>query len=137
MSPEPIAPAPRTIGPLGVADFVRYSGASGDFNPLHYDEAHARAAGFDSVFAQGMFSAGLLGSYAADWLGPAALRSFGVRFVDVVWSGDSVTCAATVTRTYVESGEQRVDVELSATRQTGAVAARGSATFALTPDTVT
>lgn len=55
MTSEPVAPAPRTIGPLGVADFVRYSGASGDFNPLHYDEARARAAGFDSVFAQGMF----------------------------------------------------------------------------------
>ena len=79
-----------------------------------------------------MFSAGLLGSYAADWLGPAALRRFGVRFVDVVWRGDSLTCAATVTRTYVKDGEQRVDLELSATRQTGAVAARGSATFTVT-----
>ena len=58
-APAPIAvgdaPAPRVVGPLSVADFVRYAGASGDFNPLHYDETIARAAGFESVFAQGMF----------------------------------------------------------------------------------
>ena len=68
--PSPTA-TPRTVGPLGVADFVRYAGASGDFNPLHYDEATARAAGFRSVFAQGMFSAGVLGAYVADWFGAA------------------------------------------------------------------
>jgi acyl dehydratase len=128
------AAPPRTTAPLTVADFVRYAGASGDFNPLHYDEAHARGAGFASTFAQGMLSAGLLGSYVADWLGPAGLRRFQVRFVDVVWPGDSLTSAATVTRAYDRDGERLVDVELSATRQTGAVAVSGTATFALIDD---
>ena len=41
-----------------LTDVVRYAGASGDFNPLHHDEAAARAAGMDGAFAHGMFSAG-------------------------------------------------------------------------------
>ena len=126
-----VAP-PRSIGPLGVADFVRYAGASGDFNPLHYDEAHARSSGFPSPFAQGMLSAGLLGSYVADWLGPDGVRRFQVRFVGIVWPGDTLTCSATVTRAYEQDGEARVDVAITATRQTGDVAVRGTATFALT-----
>ncbi len=132
-APEPIAvgaaPAPRVVGPLSVADFVRYAGASGDFNPLHYDEMIARAAGFESVFAQGMFSAGVLASFAADWLGADSVRRLQVRFLDVVWPGDTLTCAATVVRSYVHEGEQRADLELICTRQTGAQAVRGVATF--------
>ena len=49
----------RDIGPLTRQMFVRYSGASGDLNPMHYDDEFARSAGHPSVFAQGMFSAGV------------------------------------------------------------------------------
>jgi acyl dehydratase len=122
---------PRTIGPVGVADFVRYAGASGDFNPMHFDAAQARAAGFESVFAQGMFTAGLLGSYAADCFEPAALRRLHVRFVSVVWPGDVLTCAASAGPEYEAGGERRVDVGLTCTRQTGEVAVRGTAAFAI------
>jgi acyl dehydratase len=134
-APEPLAvgdaPPPRVVGPLSVADFVRYAGAAGDFNPLHYDEAIARAAGFESVFAQGMFSAGVLASFAADWLGADAVRRFQVRFVEVVYPGDTLTCAATVVRCYGDGdgGERRADLVLTCTRQTGALAVRGEATF--------
>ena len=125
-------PPPRTVGPVGVADFVRYAGASGDFNPLHYDDAIARAAGFRTVFAQGMFSAGVLGAYVADSFGAASVRRFNVRFVDVVWPGDALTCAAIITREYDEAGERHVDVELTCTRQTGELAVRGTATLVVT-----
>jgi acyl dehydratase len=126
-------PEPRTIGPIGVADFVRYAGASGDFNPLHYDPTQARAAGFESVFAQGMFTAGVLGSYAGDCLGPEALRALQVRFVSVVWPGDVLTCSATVVREYDEGDERRVELALRSVRQTGDVAVEGTATFAIGP----
>lgn len=125
------AAEPRAVGPLAVRDFVRYAGASGDFNALHYDEAYARAAGFPSVFAQGMFDAGVLASYAAAWLGPAGVRRFHARFEEVVWPGDTVTCKGEIVRKYEESGERRVDVVLQCARQTGEVAVRGEATFAL------
>lgn len=122
---------PWRVGPVDVADFVRYAGASGDFNRLHYDEGYARAAGFPSVFAQGMFDAGVLAAYAAAWLGPEGVRRFQARFVEVVWPGDTLTCTGEIVRRYVEGEERRVDVDLVCARQTGEVVVRGSATFAL------
>lgn len=123
--------APWTVGPVDVRDFVRYAGASGDFNPLHYDAEHAREAGFPSVFAQGMFDAGVLAGFAATWLGAAGVRRFHVRFVAVVWPGDTLTCTGAVTGRREEAGEALVDVELACATQTGEVVVRGSATFAL------
>lgn len=132
--PENAAVSPAhagwTVGPVDVGDFVRYAGASGDFNRLHYDEAYARAAGFSSVFAQGMFNAGVLASYVVEWLGAREVRQFNARFVDVVWPGDMLTCGATMARRYVDRGEPRVDVNLVCARQTGELVISGSATFA-------
>ncbi len=65
---------PRTYGPLTRTDFVRYQGASGDFNPIHHDETFAKASGFPTVFSVGMLQAGILASFATDWLGAANVR---------------------------------------------------------------
>lgn len=126
-----VAADPWTVGPVDVADFVRYAGASGDFNRLHYDQDYARAAGFPSVFAQGMFDAGVLAAYAVAWLGPGGVRRFQARFVEVVWPGDTLICTGEIVRKYVEANERRLDVDLICARQTGEVVVRGSATFAL------
>jgi len=48
-------------------NFVRYAGASGDFNPVHYDGPYAKAAGYPSVFGQGMFTAGIASRAATNW----------------------------------------------------------------------
>ena len=125
------AAEPWSVGPLDVADFVRYAGASGDFNRLHYDDAYARSAGFPSVFAQGMFQAGVLGAFVTTWLEPRGVRRFQVRFVEVVWPGGILTCTGQVTSKYLHDDEQRVDVDILCRRQTGTVVVRGSATFAL------
>jgi acyl dehydratase len=122
------APA-RDFGPLTRQMFVRYAGASGDLNPMHYDDQLARSAGYPSVFAQGMFSAALLAGFATDWLGAENVRRFGVRFREQVWPGDVLTCSGTVTAVSAEPGADRVSVELTATRQTGGVAIAGSADF--------
>ncbi|MCV7205699.1 MaoC family dehydratase N-terminal domain-containing protein [Mycolicibacterium peregrinum] len=111
--------------------FVRYSGASGDLNPMHYDDELARSAGYPSVFAQGMFSAALLAGFATDWLGAPAVRRFGVRFREQVWPGDVLTCAGTVVAVSEEGDVDRVSVELTATRQTGGVAITSTAEFAV------
>jgi acyl dehydratase len=120
---------PWSVGPVDVADFVRYAGASGDFNRLHYDELYARSAGFPSVFAQGMFQGGVLAGYAAAWLGPRAARRFWMRFVDVVYPGDTLTCTGEVVDKYFEDGEQRITVDLRCRRQTGDVVVQAAATF--------
>jgi acyl dehydratase len=120
---------PREFGPLTRQMFVRYAGASGDLNPMHYDDELARSAGYPSVFAQGMFSAALLAGFAADWLGARNVRRFGVRFREQVWPGDVLTCSATITDVSEEADADRLTVELTATRQTGGVAITGTAQF--------
>ena len=122
------APA-RKFGPLTRQMFVRYAGASGDLNPMHYDDQLAQSAGYPSVFAQGMFSAALLAGFATDWLGAGNIRRFGVRFREQVWPGDVLICSGTVVAVSAESDADRVSVALTATRQTGAVAITGTAEF--------
>ena len=125
------APA-RDFGPLTRQMFVRYAGASGDLNPMHYDDQLAQSAGYPSVFAQGMFSAALLAGFAADWLGAGNVRRYGVRFREQVWPGDVLTCSGTVTAVTAEPEGDRSSLELAATRQTGGVAISGIAEFLIT-----
>ncbi|MDT5069506.1 MAG: hypothetical protein QOK02_5661 [Mycobacterium sp.] len=120
---------PREFGPLTRQMFVRYAGASGDLNPMHYDDELARSAGYPSVFAQGMFSAALLAGFVTDWLGAGNIRQFGVRFREQVWPGDVLTCSGSVTAVCEASDADRLTVELTATRQTGGVAIIGTAQF--------
>lgn len=135
MSPAVIevgATAPkRDFGPLTTQMFVRYSGASGDLNPMHYDDAFARKAGYPSVISQGMHQAALLATFATDWLGPDNVRRYMVRFKDQVFPGDVLTCTATVTAIEDRSEGRIATVELTCVRQTGAVAISGEAEFLL------
>ncbi|GAA2828139.1 MaoC/PaaZ C-terminal domain-containing protein [Kribbella solani] len=101
--------AERTFGPITRTDIVRYAGAGGDFNPIHHDEVFATAAGYPSVFAHGLLTAGVLSTFVADWLGLANLRRFSVRYVDQVWPGDSL-----VTRGEVVSDDgERITARLT------------------------
>jgi acyl dehydratase len=122
----------RTYGPITRTDIVRYAGASGDFNPNHHDEEFARGAGFPSVFSMGMLQAGILATYATDWLGAERIRRFTVRFLDQVWPGDELACEGVVTRRVVDGDDELLTVDLTCRRQTGAVAISGSAEFSFT-----
>jgi len=63
------------------ADLVRYAGASGDFNPIHWNERTAKAVGLPDVIAHGMFTMALAGRFLTEWAGdPAAVTEYGVRF---------------------------------------------------------
>ena len=80
----------RSFPAVTRTDLVRYAGASGDFHPLHHDEQFCREAGFPGPFAMGMYSAGLMGAWAADAVGPSAIRRFRIRFEQQVWPGDEL-----------------------------------------------
>ncbi|HTP15224.1 MAG TPA: MaoC family dehydratase [Streptosporangiaceae bacterium] len=67
--------------PVTRLSLVRYCGASGDFNVIHWNERLARSVGLPDVIAHGMFTMAQAGRYVTDWAGPrAALVEFGVRF---------------------------------------------------------
>jgi acyl dehydratase len=63
------------------ADLVRYAGASGDFNPIHWSDRVATSVGLPGVIAHGMLTMALAGRLVTRWAGdPAAVRSYAVRF---------------------------------------------------------
>jgi acyl dehydratase len=63
------------------ADLVRYAGASGDFNPIHWSERFATKVGLPGVIAHGMFTMALVGRAVTEWAGAAdAVVDYGVRF---------------------------------------------------------
>jgi acyl dehydratase len=63
------------------ADLVRYCGASGDFNVIHWNERVAKAVGLPDVIAHGMFTMAEAGRVVTDWAGdPGAVVEYGVRF---------------------------------------------------------
>ena len=63
------------------ADLVRYAGASGDFNVIHWNERVAKAVGLPDVIAHGMLTMATAGRVVTDWAGdPGAVVDYGVRF---------------------------------------------------------
>ncbi len=74
---------------LDRAQLVRYAGASGDFNPIHWNERVARSVGLPDVIAHGMLTMALAGRIVTDWVGdPGALLEYGVRFTRPVVVAD-------------------------------------------------
>lgn len=124
-------PPPLTYGPVTRTDLVRYQGASGDFQPIHHDEPFARAAGYDAPLVVGMLPAGVLTSWATAWLGPENVRRVRLRWREQLWPGDVLTCVGTVVRRFDLDGEDRVELELSGTRQTGGVAVQAWMEFVI------
>lgn len=62
-------------------DLVRYAGASGDLNPIHWNERFAADVGLPGVIAHGMLTMGAAVNLVTDWAGdPGAVADYGVRF---------------------------------------------------------
>lgn len=97
---------------------VRYAGASGDFNPIHYRDDFAQSVGLPGVLAHGMLTMGAAGSVATDWLGAAGfVRDFQSRFtrpvpVDAAL-GAPVTVTVTVGVIDAEARTARLDLKTS------------------------
>jgi acyl dehydratase len=110
---------------------VKYAGAGGDFNPIHYDEAFANALGVPSVFAMGLMQGGYMARALTEWVGIGNLRSYKIRFTGQVWPGETIVCKARAMRKYEENGEKRVECMLSVDNQAGENKITGTAVVAL------
>lgn len=124
-------PSPLVCGPLTRTDFVRYAGASHDFNPNHHDEIYATKSGNKAVFGMGMLAGAYCTRLLSDWFGIGALKRVRIRFASRFWPGDVLTCSAKVTGKREEGGARLVDCEFSMVNQDGEVIIRGDATAAL------
>jgi acyl dehydratase len=124
---------PRTIAVHRV-DLVKYAGASGDFNIIHWNERFATSVGLPNVIAHGMFTMAQAGRVVTDWVGdPGAVLEYGVRFTKpVVVPDDENGGEIVVTATVGEKlAERRVRVDVSATSEGAKVLAMARAVVQL------
>jgi len=126
---HPTAPTPSvefaaaTVGtqlpplelPFTRADLVRYAGASGDFNPIHWSDRKAADLGLSSVIAHGLLTMGRALKIVTDWAGdPGRVRRYGVRFtkpVEVPDTDEGVVVRVTATVTAVTDGVATVAID--------------------------
>jgi len=123
--PELVKPA------LSHIQLVRYAGASGDFNPLHTDPKFGEMVGTGGIIAHGMLIMGFVGQLLSDYVGPAALHKFGVRFRGMTHLDDVITCTGTITEKYEADGEGRIAGKVQAVDQNGDVKVSGTFVAAL------
>ncbi|MCX8530587.1 MAG: MaoC family dehydratase [Rhodoluna sp.] len=94
---------------------VRYAGASGDFNPIHYRDDFAQSVGLDGVLAHGMLTMGAAVQVAVNWVGDAGkVIDYGVRFTKPVFvdaaEGAVLVVTGKIGEIDAENGEVRVDL---------------------------
>lgn len=94
---------------------VRYAGASGDFNPIHYRDDFAQSVGLDGVLAHGMLTMGAAVQVAVDWVGDAGkVIDYGVRFTKPVFvdaqDGAVLVVTGKIGEIDAENGEVRIDL---------------------------
>jgi acyl dehydratase len=98
-------------------DLVRYAGASGDFNPIHWNDRIATSVGLPDVIAHGMFTMATVARVVTDWVGdPGAVIEFGVRFTRPVVVPDPAGAKLAVSgRVAAVRDDGLLDIELTAT----------------------
>lgn len=112
------AELPAQSFPVTRATLVQYAGASGDFNPIHWNESFATAVGLPDVIGHGMFTMAEAIRVVTDWLGdPGAVVEYGVRFTKpVVVPNDAIgTLIEVSAKVAAKLDDRRVRVDLVAT----------------------
>ncbi|NTX01566.1 MaoC family dehydratase [Myxococcus sp. CA051A] len=117
--------------PVDRVQLSRYAGASGDYNPVHVDELYAKSVGMPSVYAPGMLVMGMLGQLISDWARGGQMRRYNVRFIKMVWPGDTVVCKGRVSNRHGTAGRYFVDIDLWAENQRGELVMKGGAQIQL------
>ncbi|HEY2505362.1 MAG TPA: MaoC family dehydratase [Streptosporangiaceae bacterium] len=128
------AEIPVAVYPVTRLSLVKYCGASGDFNTIHWNERIARAVGLPNVIAHGMFTMAQAGRFVTDWAGPeAVVTEFGVRFsAMVVVPDDDAGATIEVSGTVEEKlDDNRVAVALTARSSEAKVLTRARAVVRL------
>jgi len=111
--------------PVTKTQLVRYAGASGDFNPIHTDDAAAGESGLKGVIAQGLLIMGFLGQAIVRWVPKRTLKNFKVRFTGMTLPGDIITVSATVAEKLETEEEIKIICDAAAKDQNGEVKISG------------
>jgi acyl dehydratase len=118
----PLVKQPTTM------QLVMWAGASGDYNPIHYDKDFAQSRGLSGVIVPGQLIGAFLGQMMTDWIGgEGALRKLSCSYKGMSYPGEVVTCKGKVTKKYVQNGEHFVECSLWAENPKGEKTASGRA----------
>ncbi len=111
------------------ADIVLFAGVSGDFNPVHINEEHAKKTVFGGRIAHGVIAISLISAAVAKLPGLVILMNHSSRFLRPVRIGDTITAASEVTEVRKDKGI--VTVKNTCTNQKGEVTVEGETTVRL------
>jgi acyl dehydratase len=115
--------------PVTRADLVRYAGASGDFNPIHWNERFAAEVGLPDVIAHGMLTMALAGRLVSEWTGDAGtIEHYGTRFTRPVAVPDDAEGAVVEVSGKVAAKNDDGTVKVSITAQSAGQGVLGGAT---------
>ena len=91
------------------AQLVMWAGASGDYNPIHYDKDFAQSRGLPGVVVQGQLMGCFLGQLVTDWIGgQGSLRKLSCSYKGMNFPGEALTCRGKVSKKYIEDNEHHV-----------------------------
>ena len=127
---------PLAKAPLTTLQFVQYAGASGDFNPIHYDGRAASKAGLPDVVAPGLLKMAFFAQHMALCAGRTAhLRRLEARYVGFDVPGQELTSRAVVRgATVTGDGHRTLEIDLSLQDRHGEAATVGGATLEIPGD---
>ncbi len=99
---------------------VMWAGASGDYNPIHYDKDFAQSRGLPGVVVQGQLVGSFLGQLVTDWIGvQGVLKKLSCSYRGMNYPGEAIICKGRVSKKYVEGGEHYVECSLWAENTKG------------------
>ena len=111
---------------------VMWAGASGDYNPIHYDKDFALKRGLPSVVVHGQLAGCFLGQMLTDWLGEeGGLKKLSLNYKGMNFPGEALTCKGTVAKKYVEDEQHLVVLSIWAENPRGEKTVSGTAIVSL------
>lgn len=111
---------------------VMWAGASGDFNPIHYDKDFALERGLPGVVVHGQLAGCFLGQMVTDWLGDeGGLKKLSLSYKGMNFPGEALTCKGIVTKKYIEDDQHLVVLSIWVENPRGEKTVSGTAVVSL------
>ena len=115
--------------PVDRVQLARFAGATADYNPLYVDEVYAKSLGMPSVYAPSLLGMSFLGQLVGDWARGASLKKFTVKFIKLLWPGDTLVCKGRVSDRHGDGGKYFIDLDVWAENQKGELVLKGLTTL--------
>ncbi len=111
---------------------VMWAGASGDYNPIHYDKDFAQSRGLPGIVVHGQLVGCFLGQMVTDWAGEQGrLKQLTLTYRRMTFPGEALACKGTVTKKYIEDDQHFVVCSLWAENPNGEKTVTGTAVVTL------